>query len=383
MSSRRGHGEGSIHFKADKQLWCATVDLGRTDGKRKRKYLYGKTRKEVAEQLKVALRDQQQGLPVAVERQTVAQYLTRWLEEVARPRLQPSTYVSYEQKVRLYLIPALGRHQLAKLDPQHVQAMMNALLARDLSPRTVQFTRAILRKALGQAVKWNLAARNVAALTEGPSVPRHEMRALAPEEARRFLDAVKGDRLEALYTVAVSLGLRQGEALGLRWGDLDLDGGTLHVRVSLQRLAGQPYRLAEPKTRRSRRSLPLAPNLVAALRAHRARQLAERLAGGPEWKNEWDLVFTTPEGGPLSKHTLIPQFKKHLARAMLPAVRFHDLRHSCASLLVAQGVHPRVVMEMLGHSTIAVTMNTYSHVLPQAQRDAAALLDALLAPAGD
>jgi len=315
----------------------------------------------------------------------VAQYLTKWLEEVARPRIQPSTYVSYEQKARLYLLPALGRVQLSVLTPQHVQAMMNAMTERGLSPRTVQFTRAVLRKALNQAVKWSLAARNVAALTEAPSVPRHEMGALSPEEARRFLDVIRDDRLEALYTVAVALGLRQGEALGLRWSDLDLNGGVLQVRVALQRLPRQPYRLVEPKTRRSRRSLPLDPSLTAALRKHRARQQMEKLACGPGWRDEWGLVFTTPDGGPLSKHTLIPQFKKHLTRAGLPAVRFHDLRHSCASLLVAQGVHPRVVMEMLGHSTIATTMNTYSHVLPQATRDAATLLAALLAPppAGD
>ena len=378
MASRRGHGEGSIHYKADKELWCSVVDLGYVEGKRKRKYLYGKTRKEVAEKLKVVLREQQQGLPIAMERQTVAQFLETWLKDVAHPKVESSTYVSYEQKIRLYLIPAFGRSQLAELQPQQVQAMMNGMGERGLSPRTIQFTRAVLRRALEQAVKWSLVARNIAKLTEAPNVARPELQSFTPAQARQFLDVVRDDRLSALYTVALSLGLRQGEALGLRWQDVDLDGGTLHVRVALQRLAGQPYRLVKPKTKQSRRSLPLAPNLVATPRAHRARQLAERLTCGQDWHNDWELVFTTPQGAPLSKHTLIGQYKRHLSRAGLPEMRFHDLRHSCASLLVAQGVHPRVVMEILGHSTITLTMNTYSHVLPQAQRDAAGLLDTLL-----
>ncbi|HEU5329585.1 MAG TPA: site-specific integrase, partial [Thermomicrobiales bacterium] len=192
--------------------------------------------------------------------------------------------------------------------------------------------------------------------------------------------AVRGDRLEALYTVALALGLRQGEALGLRWQDLDLDQGLLQVRVALQQLPGRPPQLVEPKTPQSRRTLPLAPLLTAALRAHRARQLAERRAGGAAWHNAWELVFTRPDGRPLSQFTVLQQFHRHLARAGLPALRFHDLRHSCASLLVAQGVHPRVIMELLGHSTITVTMNTYSHVLPQAQRDAATAMAGLLQP---
>lgn len=312
-------------------------------------------------------------------RYTVAQFLDRWLTDVARPKVRPSTYVSYHQKIRLYIIPALGRHQLAKLTPQQIQAMMNGMGERGLSPRSVQYTRTILRVALNQALKWGMVPKNAAALTNPPRVERPEMQALTPAQGRQFLDAVRGDRLEALYGVALALGLRQGEALGLRWKDIDLDAGVLHVRSSLQWLSGEAPKLVEPKTRQSRRSLPLTPSLASQLRAHRNRQRAERLVAGERWQGEdWGLVFANTLGGPLSKFTLHGQFKKHLQRAGLPDMRFHDLRHSCASLLVAQGVHPRVVMEILGHSTIALTMNTYSHVLPQAQRDAAALLDQLL-----
>ena len=380
MGGRRGHGEGSIYRRESDGKWCCVIDLGRVDGKRRRKTIYGRTRKEVSEKLKAVLRDQQQRLPITTERQTVEQFLNHWLPEVARPTLRDSTYASYRSKIALYLVPALGKTQLTTLTPQHVQAMMNGMRERGLSPRSVQYARAILRRALNQALRWGLVARNVATLVDPPRVARHDIRPLDADGAARFLAAVRGDRLEALYTVALALGLRQGEALGLRWRDVDLDVGVLHIRVALQWLGGERPRLVEPKTRQSRRSLPLPGVVATQLRAHHARQEAERALLGAAWQGEeWELVFTAPTGGPLSKFTLTKQFKRHLARAGLPELRFHDLRHSCASLLVAQGVHPRVVMELLGHSTIALTMNTYSHVLPQAQRDAVDLLDRLFA----
>lgn len=378
MAGKRGHGEGTIRQRADKDLWEGMYSYRDATGKLKRRSVYGKTQREAGEKLRAALRTVDQGDAPLTDRQTVAQFLDRWLTDVARPKLRPSTYASYRQKVRLYIVPALGRHQLAKLMPQQVQAMMNGMAEQGLSPRSAQYARAILRRALNQALKWGLVTKNAAALTDAPRVERHEMQALNPVQARTFLDVVRGDRLEALYAVALSLGLRQGEALGLRWQDVDLDAGSLHVRSSLQWLSGEGPKLVEPKTRQSRRSLPLTPGLVAQLRAHRQRERLERLAAGEHWQGEeWGLVFPNTRGGPLSKHTLTGQYKRHLQRAGMPPLRFHDLRHSCASLLVAQGVHPRIVMEILGHSTITLTMNTYSHVLPQNQRDAAALLDRL------
>lgn len=375
--AKRGQNEGTI-CKRDDGRWVAVLNLGYRDGKRWRKSFYGKTRKEVQEQLTATLREQQQGLPVITERQTVAQFLDRWLADVVKPTVRPKTYHSYQQLVRLHLKPALGHHQLAKLDPQHVQALINAKLAEGLSPRTVQYLHAVLRRALGQALKWNLVPRNVARLVDPPRVERPEMLALTPEQARRFLDAVGDDRLGALYSVAVALGLRQSEILGLRWEDVDFEQRTLRVRVQLLRIDGAK-RLVEPKTRQSRRTLPLPATIVAGLRAHRSRQLQERLLAGARWEgNGWDLVFTTTRGGPLDARHLVRAFKDHLVRAGLPDIRFHDLRHSCASLLVAQGLHPRVVMEILGHSTITLTMNTYSHVMPALQREAADMMDNLL-----
>ena len=379
MVSRRGHGEGSIYRRESDGRWCCVVDLGWLEGKRKRKVLYGKTRKEVAEKLKVTLRTQQQGLPVATERQTVEQVIERWLADVVQGSVRDRTYESYAQLTRLYVLPTLGKYQLSKLEPQHVQAMVNGLTARGLSVGTVRGARAVLARALGQALKWGAVPRNVATLTEPPRAARHDFTILDPEQARQFLDVVRGDRLEALYTVALSLGLRQGEALGLRWRDVDLDAGALHIRVGLQWIHTQEPRLVEPKTSRSRRTLPVPPEVAGRLRAHRTRQLEERLRAGAEWQGEaWDLVFADPAGKPLDARHLRHWFKAHLKRAGLDPIRFHDLRHSCASLLVAQGVHPRIVMEILGHTQIAMTMNTYSHAIPESTREALGRLDTLL-----
>jgi len=206
-----------------------------------------------------------------------------------------------------------------------------------------------------------------------PRVPESEVEGLSPKEAKALLDAVKGDRLEARYSVALA-GLRQGEALGLRWDDLDLDASTISVRGALQRIKGN-YVFVDPKTKRSRRTIVLPAFGVAALRKHRTRRLEERLTAG--WQ-ETGLVFTTADGKPLHYSTVTKGFQRLLRLAGLPRQRFHDLRHACASLLLAQGVQPRVAMELLGHSQLNTTMNIYSHVIQDAQRDAAAKMDAAL-----
>ena len=376
MSSRRGRGEGSISQRESDGLWTARVDLGYVDGKRKRKQIYGKTRKEVAEKLKVLLRDQQQGLPIATRRQTVEQFLTGWLSDVVQGTVRARTYESYKTTVERHIIPKLGRHELAKLTAQHVNTLLKSKAAEGLSATTVKYIRTILRVALNQAVKWELIPRNVIAAVPAPRVERHEVRAMAPDEARRFIDAMRGDRLEALYTVALAVGLRQGEALGLHWDDVDLDAGTLRVRWSLQRI-GKTLQLVAPKTELSKRAISLPPPTVAALRAHKVRQMEERLCAGAAWQDT-GLVFTTPIGTPLDKANMGKRFKATLKRAGLPRMRFHDLRHYCASLLLAQNVHPKVVQEILGHSQISMTLDLYSHVLPAAKSDAADLMGRLL-----
>ncbi len=372
---KRANGEGTISQRKDGRWW-ARITL--PDGRRKA--YYGPTRQAVAQQLARALHERQQGLPIAGERQTVGQYLTWWLAERVRPTVRPRTYASYAQLVRLHLGPALGTIPLARLAPQQVQAFLNAKRDAGLSPRTVQYLHAVLRRALGQALKWGLVARNVATLVEPPRVRRAPVQPLTVEEARALLAAVRGDRLEALYAVAVALGLRQGEALGLRWQDIDLDAGTLRVTGALQRVEGTLRRDA-PKTPQSRRLLYLPPSLVATLRAHRARQAEERLRAGPLWQPPaWapDLVFTTATGGALDARNVVRHYHRLLERAGLPRRPFHHLRHTAASLLLAQGVPLRVVMETLGHSHISLTADLYAHVLPALQQEAAARMEAVL-----
>jgi integrase len=218
---------------------------------------------------------------------------------------------------------------------------------------------------------------NAAAMVSTPRVMRREVPALTPANARILLEAANGDRLEALYSVALALGLRQGEVLGLKWADINLETGVLRVRRASQRVPHHGTQLVETKTERSRRTLVMPPIVVNARGAHRGRQAVERLAAGERWV-DLDLVFPSERGTLADGPNVTHRFHKLLTRAGLPAMRFHDLRHACASLLLIQGVHPRVVMETLGHSQISLTMNTYSHVLPALQREAADRMELVL-----
>src|SRR5579884_3830581 len=286
-AKRRGHHEGTIRQRADGR-WEAQVSMPRG----KRKSYYGKTRREAQDKLRAALRDLDAGLDLAAGRQTVGQFLDRWLADVAKPSVRPSTYESYAGHVRNHLKPALGHIQLAKLTPQQVQTMLTEKTAAGLSPRTVQYIRAVLRRALGQAMKWGLVARNVATLTEPPRSAKKPVQPLTAEQARAFLDFTKDDRLGPLFHVAITTGLRQGELFGLRWPDVDLAAGTLTVRHALQRINGKPT-LVAPKTDKSRRTVTLPASAVAALREQRKRQLQERLLAGSRWQ-DWGLVFASP-----------------------------------------------------------------------------------------
>lgn len=379
MGKRRGHGEGAIYQRESDGLWCTSIDLGFVNGKRKRKVIYGKTRREVAEKLKALQREQLQGVSLAAEPLTLGAFLDRWLAEVVVVRNRPRTHASYSDTVRLYIKPHLGTTLLTKLAPEQVQGMLNALNAQGLSPRTVTYTRAVLRKALNQALRWGHVPRNVATLVDVPAARRKAIVPLTQAQARALLKAVTGHRLEALYRLTLSLGLRRGEALGLRWQDVDLERKTLRVVMALQRFKGKLV-LDAPKTRSSARQLPLPDVLVSVLRAHRAAQEVERVEAGDEWQ-EHGLVFPSRTGSPTEPRNLVRHFKGALRAAGLPeSTRFHDLRHSCASFLIAQGVHPRVVMEILGHSQIGITMDTYGHVLPETQRDAVDGITELLGP---
>jgi integrase len=254
--------------------------------------------------------------------------------------------------------------------------MMNAKLEEGLSPQTVRHIRATLRRALGQAMKWGLVSRNVATLVDPPKVSRKKVEALTPERAGEILEAVKGHRLESLYIVAMAVGVRQGEALGLHWKDIDFERGQLSVRRALQRIDGE-LRLVEPKSQQAKRTITLPEVALMALRAQRAQQNRERLAAGAEWQDS-GFVFSTSVGTPLDGPNVTRTFQRLLKDAGLPPHRFHDLRHDCATLLLSQGVPLRVVKEMLGHSQISLTADTYAHVVPALQKDAADRMDQAL-----
>ena len=380
MTRRRGRGEGSI-YRRDDGRWAAAVDLGWIGGKRRRKALYGSTRREVAEKLARAVRSQQQGQRVLDERTTFGAFMDTWLTAV-RPTLRPATWQRYEQYARLHSVPILGRRPLSKIGPTDLQLLYADRLAAGCSPTSVRHLHRFLHRVFDQAIRWGAASRNPVTLVDPPRVARHEFRALTPDEARSLLTGLRGDRLSALYVLALTTGMRQGELLGLRWMDVDLRGRRLGIRGSLHRDPGGGWTIREPKTDRSRRQVVLAPMAVKALQAHRLRQNKERLHAGPLWE-ENDLVFPNHVGRPLSSQNLVQRhFHPLLERQSLPKIRFHDLRHTAATLLLSEGVHPKIVSEMLGHTEIGITLNLYSHVTPAMHESASGALGRLLEQPG-
>lgn len=323
----------------------------------------------------------EQGLPPAPRQLSVARFLSQWLADSVKPRVRPWTYKGYEVIVRVHLTPAIGRVALAELSVQDVQAMVTKQQEQGLASKSIQYIRGVLRTALNDALRWELVHRNVAALARVPSVERKPINPLSPQEARILLAASRYDRLGTLFAVALSLGLRQGEALGLTWDRVDLANRLIHVDRQLQRVDGK-LQLVSLKTTASRRSLPLPDSIALKLEGHRFDQADERRIAGSRWI-ETGLVFTSTVGTGLDGTAVTKRFQKFLDRAGIPPRRFHDLRHSCASLLLTQNVAPRVVMEILGHSQISMTMNTYSHVMPEQQRDAATSMDAVLRGSSD
>lgn len=381
MPKRRAKGDGSV-FKRSDGRWIGYVDLGWRDGRRVRKYVHGTNRDDVRDRVKAIARNVDEGLPPPSHSPRLSEFLAKWLA-AAKPGLRPSTYESYEGVVRLHLVPEIGRLTLDRLGVDDIAALMDRK-QRDahLSSTTVRYILLILRNALNKAVRWGLITRNVASLVDPPRVAHRDVRVLSPEETRKLLDAGKGEAIEGLLVVAVSTGLRLGEALGLQWRDVDLERRQLRVTKSLQRISGRGQVLSETKTQRGRRALLLPIATVEALRAQRHFQSGLRKAAGSQW-TERDFVFTSSTGRPLDPRNVQRMFKRVLRRARLPRMRFHDLRHSCASLLLSQHTDPRVIMETLGHSNISVTMNMYAHVMPALKRDAADAMDRSLARAAE
>jgi integrase len=309
--------------------------------------MYAATRKEVANALNQRLSDRRNGQPVAMERQTVGQFLDHWLEDTVRPTARPRSYESFGTIVKKHIGPSIGNIQLSSLTPQDVQRMMKEKSEDGFSPQTVAQMRTVLRSALNQALRWRLVTWNVAALVDPPRMTKREHHALDAAEAKKFLTAAHAERYEAAYLLGLMCGLRRGEILGLRWADIDWERTALRVSHSLQRIDGS-LQLTDVKTDRRVRAIQLPASVVAALEAQRVRQAEQRLKAGPR-SHEKGLVITSENGGPLQPITLHRHYKKLLAKAGLPgATRLHDLRHSAASLLLNEDVPLKMISELLG-----------------------------------
>ena len=377
MKRRRAAREGLVRQRKDRR-WEGRIFLGWKDGKRRLKYLYGRSQAEVVEKMNQLRHDADRNLlPSTGASPTVRNFLAEWLASLESTGLRARSWERYEGVVRLHLIPTLGSIRLEKLRPGHVEGLLAAKLRGGLAPRSVQQIRMVLGMALDRAVRHQLVPRNVAALAEGPKAPHREMKVYTPEQATTFLDACRGEPMEALYWLALSTGMRRGELLALKWEDVDLDGARLSVQRSLGRSTRRGIVVEAPKTAKGRRNIRLIAPTVVALRAHYKRQLEVRLKAGPDWR-DGGFVFTTGIGTTIDPRGVGLDFRRILAKAGLPAIRFHDLRHSAATIALLLNVHPKVVSEMLGHGKVSVTLDLYSHVLPSMQDEAAKKIEEAL-----
>lgn len=370
--TRRSKGEGAVYRTTDGRFRGSVV-IPHPDGIRSiRRYVSGRSRADVVRRLDELKREGAGGFATG---ETVGQFLERWVAAV-KPRLRAATWREYDRHRRDYW-SLIAKVPLTRLTPAQVESAMAKLLERGLSAQTVRHARSTLRRALHDAMRDGLVTRNVAALARPPRLQRREMRALTPAEVDRLLRGTADTTHGPLFAVAVGSGLRLGELLGLRWSDVDLEARQLTVRRALTRADGGGWTFDEPKTARSRRTVMLPAVAVDGLRRQRARQAEERLAAGAAWQDQDGLVFTDALGRPLQPSAVSHAFRDAAERLGLP-VRLHDLRHTAASLLLAAGVPLKVVSETLGHSSIAITADVYSHVTPDLKREAADAMDRAL-----
>jgi len=372
-----------------KGSWEVTVHLGKdpTTGRRRRRFVMVQGAKRDAERvLAEALHQRDTGVDISPGKLTVADYLRRWLRDYAAHNVGRSTLERYGGIVEHHLIPALGSLRLKDLRPAHIQEHYGRAQAAGgradgspggLSPRTVLPHHRLLREALSHAVQWQLLAANPVDAVKPPRPRRQEMRVLDVDGAGQLLEAAAGTPYYSLFYLALATGARVGELLALRWQETDLERGVLHVVRSARRFAGQGVVFQDTKSHRSRRPVALSPDTVALLREHRRGQAEQRLALGPAYTDQ-GLVFASPTGQAIDGGNLRRALMRTAQAAGVAPLRFHDLRHTAATLMLRAGVHPKVVSERLGHATVSLTLDTYSHVLPDLQREAAEAMDAVL-----
>lgn len=377
MAGRRGNKEGSIYQRSSDGRWLAVITIGYNDeGRPVRKTVSAKTRAQVAQKLNRLQRQIDDGLPPPDTTLTVAQLFDRWYADVLRHDVAPGAAGNYKSVADHHIVPTLGRRKVVDLSTSDIDRLISSKLDSGLSVSTVRRIRSVLAQALNQAIRWGSVNRNVASLTRAPREKRREGRTLTPDQAKHLLATLEGHRNEVLYALMISTGVRRGEALGLRWEDVSISNGTILVRRQLKREGGTLV-VSDTKTARSRRSVNLPAPLIARMKLHKARQAAERLKIGPAWEDS-GYVFTTTIGTPIDPRNLYREFKAICRRADLGDWHPHELRHSAASLMLAQGVKLQVVSEVLGHSSIRLTADVYGHILaPDRQSAADAMSTAL------
>ncbi len=371
---KRANGEHSIYQRKD-GTWCAAIVCDDpATGRRTRKVLYGKTRTQVRGKLKVADERAEAGAPVRDAKASVAAWLAQWRATTLKASNRKATTKElYEILCKHHLeAEPFGAIPLDRLRPSEIDRLILALNDKGLSDATVQRIFTVPRVALEGAVRDGLIARNPAASVKQPSVARKEARYLSPTEVARVLRAAKDSRYHCLLALIAATGLRRGEAAALRWRDLDLAAGTLQVCGTLSRIGGKLV-VTEPKTAKSRRTLPLSPSVVTMLEAHRKRQAAERTRAGSMWV-ETDHVFTTESGTLVEPHNILRAVMVAAHDAALADVGVHTLRHSAATTWLENGVHLKAVSELLGHASIAITADIYGHVSDETARGAMATL---------
>ena len=386
MARTRQNGEGSVYHRASDGMWIGSVTLGWDGDKRVRKTVSAKSATEVREKLRQLQTKIDAGLPVGDDKLSVNELLDRWFKDVMRHQVASPALSNYETIAKVHIRPKLGRKQVTKLKPAEIDALLSAKLDSGLSVSTVRRIRSVLAQALTQAQRWEMVGRNAASLSRPPRAPRREGRSLSPQQVAKLVGAMSEDRLAGLYLTMLGTGLRRGEALGLKWSDLDLDRAVLTVRNQLRRepghidpedgkRSGATLVLVEPKTASSKRVVPLSNWVVETLKAHQARQAEEHLAIGAAWKDS-GFVFTTTIGTPLDPRNASRAFSELAEKAGLGAWHIHELRHSAASTSLAQGVPVEVVSAFLGHSSIRMTVDIYGHIGDAQLRTAADAMDA-------
>lgn len=415
MAKRRGNGEGSITKRKSDGRWQGYVTVGYDveTGKPKKKYFYGKTRKEVQEQVNKTLGNVQAGTYREPSKLTMAEWLTSWLNDYMRPSLRPTTWESYKTQVDKHILPALGHLRLSQLQTSDLQALYNQKLQGGradgkkecvicgkastqknvkvcpecggdlkevgLSPRSVRYIHVVIHAALEQAKKEGMITINVADAVKLPSDPKKEIQVLDQEGIKKFLAAARETKHFPAYFLAINTGLRRGELLGLRWRDVDLREGTVTVTQGLVRTKGG-LTFQEPKTKLSNRTIGVSPQVVSTLKEHKKRQNEERLAAGTAYNTEHDLVFCNELGEPICPRGFTRHFERVLKRAGLEGkVTFHGLRHTFATLSLQEGAAARTVQEALGHHKAAFTLDVYSSVTSKMKKEATDRIGSLLA----